>query len=199
MMWQNYHLGNTISKAAEDTRLWQTEKGIVEIGRNTLAVQVVSHDHVKGYVFQGRGKLLLDTIVETEEGAVGKPVEKQIDKPFIMLGNAERTEKRLNPASPENISEAGYKTPREFIDAAEELLNRFFKNGMHYHRCSGDGEGLIFAFKNENDNLDLLLTKNEKLVYKAMGTVFVSNSARTILKSREFVCISDGRSVLFKR
>jgi hypothetical protein len=154
---------------------------------------------VKGYIFQGRAKLLLDTIVETEEGAVGKPVERQIDEPFIMLGNAERTGKSMNPASPEDLSAAGYLDRKEFLGKAEDLLDRFFKNGTHYHRCSSDDEGLIFAFKNEKDSLDLLSTNDAELVYKTMDTVFISNNAKTILKSCEFVCVSNGKSVVFKR
>jgi len=34
MIWQNYQLGNTVSKAAEAMTLWQTEKGILEISEN---------------------------------------------------------------------------------------------------------------------------------------------------------------------
>jgi hypothetical protein len=200
MMRQNYHLDNAISKAGEDTKLWQTEKGIVEIGKNTLAIQVILHDHVRGYIFHGHGKLLLDTIVETEEGAVGKPVEKEIDDPFIMLGNAERTGQNLNPASPEDLAEAGYPDSREFVAKAEELLNRFSKKGrIRYHGCSCDGDGLIFAFENESGNLDFLLANDAEVVYKAMDTVFISNRAKTILKNCDFVCISNEKSVIVKR
>jgi len=200
MMWQNYGLGGTVSKSTENTRLWQTEKGNVEIGKNTLAIQVILHDHVRGYIFHGHGRLLLDTIVETKEGAVGTPVEKEIDDPFIMLGNAERTGQNLNSASAEDLAEAGYPDSREFVAKGEELLNRFSKKGrIRYHGCSCDGDGLIFAFENEGGNLDLLLANDAEVVYKAMDTVFISNRAKTILKSCDFVCISNGKSVIVKR
>jgi hypothetical protein len=200
MMWQNYHLDNAISKAAEDTKLWQTEKGIVEIEKNTLAIPVIMNDQVKGYIFDGHGKLLLDTIVETKEGAVGKPIEKEIHEPFVMLGNAEMTGRNLKPASSEDLAEAGYADRLGFMAKAEGLLDRFFKNGrIHSCRCSYGEEGLLFAFRNPADDLDILLAEDAKIVYKAMDTVFISDMNRAILKSCEVVCVSSGKSVVVKR
>ena len=71
MMWQNYQLDKTALKANENMILWRTEKGTIEIGKNTLAIPIKLDDQRKGYIFHGQGKLLLDTIVETHEGAVG--------------------------------------------------------------------------------------------------------------------------------
>jgi hypothetical protein len=200
MMWQNCHLDDAISKTAEDTRLWQTEKGIVEIGKNTLAIPVIMHDQVKGYIFDGHGKLILDTIVETKEGAVGKPVEKEIHEPFVMLGNAEMTGRKLEPASSEDLAEAGYADRLGFMAKAGELLDRFSKNGrINSCQCSYGDEGLLFAFQNQADNLDILLAKDVKIVYKAMDTVFISDKNRAVLKSCEVVCVSSGKSVVVKR
>jgi hypothetical protein len=200
MMWQNYHLDNAISKAGEDTKLWQTEKGIVEIEKNTLAIPVIMNDQVKGYIFDGHAKLLLDTIVETKEGAVGKPVEKEIHEPFVMLGNTEMTGQNLKQASSEDLAEASYADRLGFMAKAEELLDRFFKNGrIHSRRCSYGEEGILFAFQNQADDLDILLAKDTKIVYKAMDTVFISDKNRAVLKSFEVVCVSSGKSVVVKR
>ena len=199
MMWPNYRLGDTILKAAEDSKLWQTEKGIVEIDKNSLAIPVFSHDHVKGYVFIGHGKLLLDTIVETKEGAVGKPVEKEAGEPFIMLGNAELTGQKLKPANSDDLSAAGHADRRLLMAKAEEMLQRLLKNGSLYSNPCSHGEGLIFAFQNDAANLDILLAKDSKIVYKANDTVFVSDKDRTVLKSPEVVCISSGKALVVRR
>jgi hypothetical protein len=92
MMPQNFQLESTILKAKETLTLWQTENGIIEINTNTLAVPIKLDNQQKGYIFHGHGKLLLDTIVETNEGAIGKPVEKEINEPFLMLGETEKTQ-----------------------------------------------------------------------------------------------------------
>jgi len=200
-MWQNYQLGSTVSKASEAVTLWQMEKGIVEISKNTLAIPIKLSDKERGYVFHGNGKLLLDTIVETEEGAIGKPVEKELSELFLMLGDTEETQKHLTTASGEDFAKMGYQNQQEFVVKAEDLCDQFLKKrGVHNHQCFDEHRGFIFAFQNENSKLDVLVAKGLKLVYKAMDMVFVSNENKVVLKSpSEVVCLSNGKSVIVKK
>lgn len=200
-MWQNYQLGNTISKATEAMRLWQTEKGIIEISEDSLAIPIKLGDQDKGYIFHGHGKLLLDTIVETEEGAIGKPVEKELNKPFLMLGSIEEIEQRFSAASEEDFAKMGYKNHQGFVESAEDLFDRFFKKGIRdsHHNFSQD-YGFIFAFENKTNKLDILVAKGSKLVYTTKDVVFVSNKDKVVLKSPdEVVCSNDGKSVIIKK
>ena len=201
MIWENCQLGNTVSKTSEATTLWRTEKGIIEINKNTLAIPIKLGDKERGYVFRGSGKFLLDTIVETEEGAIGKPVEKELDEPFLMLGDTEETQKHLATASEEDFAKMGYQNQQEFVDRAEDLCDQFFKKkGVHDHQRFDEHRGFIFAFQNENSKLDILVTKGSKLVYKAIDMVFVSNENKIVLKSpSEVVCLSNGKSVIVKK
>jgi hypothetical protein len=201
MIWPNYHLGDTVSKATEAVRLWQAEKGVVEISKGTLTIHVKLDGHVKGYIFLGHGRLILDTIVETENGAIGKPVDREIDRPFLMLGKAEGMQQSFSLAGQEDFSETGCSNQQEFVAEAEGLLDRFSRRGrIHDYRHSSDGNGLVFAFQNEANGLDILLANGAELVYKAMNTVFVSNKDRAVLKSSGgVVCISNGKSVIVKR
>jgi hypothetical protein len=194
-----YYLGETISKTTEPSRLLETEKGIVETARNTLAIPVMLNGSLEGYVYHGRGKLVLDTVIETEQGAVGRPVEKEIIKPFLMLGNTEKAQQQLSPESQENLSEMHYTEQQEFISSAEDLLNKFSR-GRRVLECRRSSDGSVFAFQNEASKLDFLIAKGEKLVYKAMNTVFLSNRGRVVLKSSDgFICTNNGKSVIVKR
>ena len=201
MIWQNYQLGNTVSKTSEATTLWQTEKGIIEIGKNTLTISIKLGDQEKGYVFHGHGKLLLDTIVETTEGAIGRSVEKELNEPFLMLGDTEEIQKHLTKANEENFEKMGYENQKGFEDRAEDLCNQFFKKRrVHNYQRFDEDHGLIFAFQNEASKLDILVAKGSKLVYKAMDIVFVSNENKAVLKSpREVVCTSNGKLVIIKK
>ncbi len=201
MMWQNYQLGNTVSKTSEAVTLWQMEKGIVEISKNTLAVPIELDDKERGYVFHGNGKFLLDSIVETEEGAIGKPVEKELSELFLMLGDTEEIQKHLTEASEEDFAKMGYQNQQEFADRAEDLCGQFFKKkGVHNYQCFDEHRGFIFAFQNQTSKLDILIAKGSKLVYKAMDIVFVSNENKVVLKSpSEVVCTSNGKSVIIKK
>ena len=132
MIRENYELDGTTSKATEDMRLWQTEKGVVEISENTLATSITLGDQRRGYVFHGHGKLLIDAIVETDEGAIGKSVEKKLNEPFLMLGETEEIQKHLTKASEEDLAKMGYEKQQGFVDKAEDLCDQFFKKkGVH--------------------------------------------------------------------
>ncbi|MDH5447820.1 MAG: hypothetical protein OEY24_04480 [Candidatus Bathyarchaeota archaeon] len=201
MIWKNYQLDSTVSKATEDITLWRTGKGILEISKDTLVLPIKLNEQRKGYVFHGHGKLLLDTVVETEEGAIGRPVEKEIIEPFLMLGDIEEIQQHLSTADKEDLTETGYESEQKFVTKAEELCDQFLGRGrVHNHRCFGEDHGFVFAFLNEADKLDILVAKDSKLVYKAMDIVFVSNKNKVVLKSpSEVVCTDNGKSVIIKR
>lgn len=184
MIWKNYTLDDTTSKATEQIVLWQTEKGLVEINKNTLAIAIKLDDRRKGYILHGQGKFLLDTIIETEEGAIGKSVEKELDEPFLTLGDIEEIQKRLVKASDEDFTKMGYGHQPEFVTKAEDLCDQFFTKGMHSHRCFDGDYGVIFAFQNETNKLDILIVKGSKLVYKATDMAFVLNKNNVVLKSQ---------------
>jgi hypothetical protein len=201
MIWQNHRLGNTVLRALGAVTLWQTEKGMIEISKNTLAILIKLGDEEIGYVFHGDGKLLLDTIVETKEGAMGRSVEKELNEPFLMLGDTEETQKHLTKANEENFKKMGYENQKGFEDRAEDLCDQFFKK-RRVHNCQRFDEehGLIFAFQNEPGKLEILVAKGSRLVYKATDMVFVSNENKVVLKSpREVVCTSNGKSFIIKK
>jgi len=202
MKWQNYELDNNISKETEPITLWRTEKGTVEIGKNTLAIAIKLDNRQKGYIFHGHGKLLLDTIVETQEGAVGKPIESELNKPFLMLGNTEETQQHLSTATKEDLTKMGYENERGFVDKAEDLFDNFSgRKGIHNHECCSDNHGVIFAFPNEAGKLDVLVANGSKLVYKAINQVFVSHDDKVVLKTPTEVIVSgdNRKSLVIKR
>jgi len=169
---------------------------LVEISKDSLAVAIKLGNEKKGHVFHGNGKLLLDTIVETREGAVGKPIEKEIAQPFLMLG---QVEEHLSAASQEDFVKVGYANQQEFLTKTRVLFDGFFERRVHSHQCCNVNHGLIFAFPSEKDKFDLLVTKDSSIVYKSKETVFVSNSDRTVLKSpKEVVCVTNGKAVIVK-
>ena len=200
MIQQNYQLGNTVSKSTEALTLLQTERGIIKTGKNTLAIPLKLDDQRKGYIFHGQGRLLIDAIVETDEGAVGKSIEKELNEPFLMLGDTEEIQQHLTKASEENLAEMGHKNQQGFEDKAEDLCDRFFTGKVHSHKGLDEDHGLIFAFQNEARKLDILLAKGSKLVYTTTDMVFVSNENKVVLKSPgEVVVSSNGKSVIINK
>ena len=129
MMFQDYKLDNTILKINKTIRLWQTENGILEISEGTLAVLIKQGDQDKGCIFHGHGKLLIDSIIETREGAIGKPIEKELNNLILMLGDVENLQQISDTTKEDDYEELGYTNQQEFVNKAKDLINRFFKTG----------------------------------------------------------------------
>jgi hypothetical protein len=183
MILQNYRQDNTILKATEALKLLQSEKGIIEIDKDTLAVPIKLDDRQEGYVFHGHGKLLIDTIVETREGAIGESVEKEINEPFLMLGDTKDMEGRLSDADKENLTAMGYESEQAFMDKAKNLLNQFLNNERvsNFHCCCGNTHGLVFAFPNRA-RLDILLARGSNLFTRLLTKSLFRTGIRLFLK-----------------
>lgn len=200
-MWPRYQLDSCVLKTTEASTLLQTEKGIVQISKDALAVPIKLGNQRRGYIFHGHGKLLIDTIIETHEGAVGKPIEKEIIEPFIMLGDIGETQQGFTTASKENLREVGYGNEQEFISKAKDLFDQFSENRrINERQCCGNWDGFVFAFPNSVGKFDILVARGSKLVYKTTNEVFVSNERRVVLKTPNEVIVSnDRKSVVIKR
>lgn len=199
MKWHEYRIDGTVSKAIEDVTLWHMEKGLVEISKSTLATSITLDNRRRGYVFHGRGRLLLDAIVDTREGAVGRSIEKQLVRPFLMLGDTEKIQTNLAEANEGDFEEMGYENREEFQAKAEELCDRFLKKGSRDHNSSIGDSGVVFAFQEEDTELDFLVAGGSKLVYTAKDLAFVSEGDRAVLRiPGEVVCSNNRKSVIVK-
>jgi len=201
MILQQYRLDNTILKTTEALKLLQSERAIIETDGNTIAVPIRLGEETKGYIFHGHGKLILDTIVETREGAMGKSVEKELSEPFLMLGETKDIQQHLSAANKENLAAMGYGSEQEFIAKAEELLHKFSGKGKVWiHDCCCHTHGLIFAFSNGTGKLDILIVNGSKLVYKAKDRVFIANENKIVLKTpQETILSNDRKSLMIKK
>ncbi len=202
MIWRNYELDETILKVSQDKILWRTEKSILEIKKDTLTIPIRQNGQRRGFVFHGFARLLIDTIVETEEGAIGNSVDKELKAPFIMMGGIEETQKYLAEANEEDFTRMGYMNRQHLEEEAEDLCRQFLGVRLDINRHFETERGRIFAFRNIEGELDILVSKRSQIIYKADELTFVSNNDKIVLKTPdEVVCSSrsKGRSVVVQR
>ena len=191
MIWHSYQLDDSVLKTSDSFVLLKTERGLVEIGKDGLAVAVKLDGKVRGYVLQGHCKLALDTIVETREGAIGRSIEKEVKRPFLALGTSEELQQNLSIANVDDLKGMGYEDSQQFLTEARELLSHFSRRRMGCCDFSADSECSIFAFPNDSGKVDILLSDGSKLVYKAVGMVFIADGNKAVLRSPEHVIVSD--------
>ncbi|UCD96632.1 MAG: hypothetical protein JSV35_00855 [Candidatus Bathyarchaeota archaeon] len=202
MKWHDYKLDEDTSKTTEDVTLWKNERGFLKIPKGTILTKVLLDDEPRGFVLSGKSHLVIDAIAETERGAIGKPVEKTIDEPFLMLGEWKESKEHLTEASEEDFTELGYENQQQYREKAEDLLDTFFRHshGDRNSKNFNNSSGIIFAFPNNRDKLDILLAKGSKLVYTADDRVFVSKGEKTVLTHNGNVVVSKpGKSVYVRK
>ena len=191
MMGHQYKLSNEVLRINEQLNLWKSDRGSVDIEKDALAVAITLDGKPEGYILGGNGKMILDAIVETDQGAVGKPIEQQLTGPFLMIGN---------PEIIEASSFSAVTGEQDFLAKAEDLYNEFIRGGEHFDGgCHHHHQGLIFAFKNDSGKLDLLIPHGSKIVYKTKHVVFISSEDGAVLKSPEHIVVSNhGRCIVMK-
>jgi hypothetical protein len=200
MMPEKYRVGNVLLKTNGPLKLWEAEKGLVKVDEGSLALPILVGEQRKGYVFHGVGRLILDAIVETDAGAIGKPVEKELNQLFLMLSNDEEMRENLQPASDEDLKTKGYQSLEEFAKRAEDLLDRFPRKRIIGCRDLGGHKGSIFLFQSESGKPDLLLLNGSRLVYKSSGTMFALSGRHVVLKGHDRVAVSvDGKCFVINR
>jgi hypothetical protein len=88
-----------------------------------------------------------------------------------MLGKVLKIANDLTPASHEDVSNLGYGNSEEFLAEADDVFSRF-SIGCHSFNLEEDSQ--VFAFANEYDKWDMLISKGDKLVYTSRDKVYIS-------------------------
>ena len=187
---QHYEIDGTILRSNAELTLARSDKASLEIKKGTLTLPVKVADKREGYIFLGEGKLLIDAIVETERGAVGKPVQRELHELFLMLGNTEETSKHLEKASDDDLKRMDF-TEKTLLTKAQDLLAKFMgKEATHGSAHFRQSEGSIFAFPNEENNLDLLLLNGATLIYTTKDMSFICDGDKLVLNTPRQVFLS---------
>jgi hypothetical protein len=200
MRWRDYELGGEVLRSNGDLTLCRSDKVLVEASKAALVMAVKDKGRTVGYVFIGQGKLLVDAIVETERGAFGKTIDRELTEPFLMFGNAEEIRQNLSPASGDDRAKLGLEE-KTLFEKAQNLLLLFSKGGKDCRlECSTLGSGSLFAFANNEGELDSLIVRNSRVVYTTKHMVFVSSGCKSILtNSGQVVMSGRGRSLFVSR
>jgi hypothetical protein len=169
-------LGNQPQKLTKDATLLHNEKCIVTATAGTLTLPILLDNATSGQLFIGKGKLTLDTIVETSRGAIGKPLVRDLDPehPFLMLGETENLKENLTSATNQDLNNIGYKSTDEFLKKANEAFDEF-AHRRHSH-IDIEPDAHIFAFANEHQKWDFLIIKDDRLVYASKHKVYISKN-----------------------
>lgn len=192
-----YEIGQNPLKTVESINLLRTDRCIVNVSKDTLALPIMMDDETKGYFFHGAGELLIDTIIETPRGAVGEPTDKDLTKPFIMIGETKGVDNKVEPADASDLLKKGHKNCEDFIEKAQELCRRVFRRRLHSTNFN-ENCAQLFVFAADKNSEDVLVSKGDKLVYKSQDDVCVFKGEKGVLKKPgEIVVSRNGKMWLY--
>lgn len=190
MILRNYELGDKLLKITCDAMLLKTDRCIITLTKHSLALPIKANRRIQGYVFHGNGKLLVDTIIETPRGAVGTPTKEDLTQPFIMLGGTENLKDSFEEASLADLSNMNYENAEAFKKKADGMCRRFFSKHFCRVRFREEEKACVFAFLKENENFDMLISKNDRLLYKSGGEVYIFKGDRGLLTRYDEIVVS---------
>ena len=199
MMQYSYKLSAEVYKLAQEATFIENEKCRITMEANTLTSKVYIEGGMEGYVLHGEGKFILDAIIETRGGAVGKSIVKELDKPFITITAQGRSLNiALSPATLEDLRKVGYENLKAFIEKADELLRKFFKKGRRINLEHLDRGFKVFAFPT-NDTFEVLLASKDSAIYARKEGSYIFKGDKQVATGLGEVMISkSGKLVVIK-
>lgn len=197
MRLRNYKLGSTPLKIIEDTTMLKTDKCVITAHKDMLALPLTFNEKIRGLFMCGKGRLVIDTIIETSKGAIGKPTEKELVKPFIMIGGTAEVEEKMSEADSSSLSVMGYESLEAFRRQAEEICERILDGKVNRTNINGTQTCMFFFLIDEN-SYDTLISKNaRKLVYLSNGKVYVFGDDKSLMTGPNEILLSKrGKTVI---
>ena len=192
-------LGTQLQKLAKETILLQNEKCIIKTAAGTLTLPILVDDSPRGHILTGKGEFTLDAIIETTRGAIGKPITRNLNQPFLMLSENTTLNQNLAPATTQDLANNGYKNTDEFLKKAHETLDQFTRR--RHGRFDVESDAQVFAFATEHDRWDILVAKQNKLVYTSKHRVYVSrdNGESVSFGPAQIIVAKKGKTVVIDK
>lgn len=201
MFHSDVKLGSEPQKLAKDATLFRNEKCVISARAGALCLPILKDGTIGGELFVGKGEFMLDAIIETSRGAVGKSIVRSLSpsQPFLMIGDVANLREDLMAVTVQDLADVGYKSVEEFLKTASEALDDFTHRRHNHMDIERDTR--VFAFATEFGKWDFLIAKNDKLVYASKQNVYISRNddERVCAGPGELFVAKKGRTVVIDR
>jgi len=201
MLLQHVQLGTQPQRLTKDTILLRNDKCIIKTAEGTLTLPILVDDNPSGHLFIGKGEFTLDAIIETTRGAIGKPMTRNLtpNQPFLMFNATKNLNENLTPASTQDLSNMAYRSTDEFLKKADDTLDQFVRRRHGHFDIESDTH--IFAFATEHGRWDILVAKQNKLVYASKHRVYVSrdNGESVSVGPAQILVAKKGKTVVIDK
>lgn len=195
-MTRNIKLGKQPHKLNKDLTLLQNEKCLITIQEGILTLPILIEGNTQGHLFTGRGQFTLDATIETPKGAIGRSLITDLNQPFLMLRTVDTISEDLIPATAQDISNMGYESLEDLLVKANDVFSQFTINNDKHPRLEQNAR--IFAFFTPDKTWDILIAKEDKLIFTSRNKVYIFKDATEDAEfhPQRLILAEDGKTVI---
>ncbi|MFW9832294.1 MAG: hypothetical protein ACFFD8_11025, partial [Candidatus Thorarchaeota archaeon] len=126
-------VGALAGKVTEPTDISRSEKALLSVNEGSLYFPIFFHNEEIGGVFIGAGQVLIDAIIETNRGAIGKSHEFFWNGSLLLLTvDGKWSPPSINPVSHKDLSVFQIASVDEAQKRAQEIFLRFRNNNRDW-------------------------------------------------------------------
>ena len=130
---RNLVLGALAGRVANPTDIARSEKALLGVNEGSLYFPVFYQNREVGGIFIGYGQAILDAIVETSRGALGKSYEFFWNGSLVLLSeDGEWTPPSTGPVRKGDLQEFLLSSEDEAQERAQSIFERFILNNQNW-------------------------------------------------------------------
>ncbi|MFX1362546.1 MAG: hypothetical protein ACFE7A_03750 [Promethearchaeota archaeon] len=185
-------LGDLTGKVSNDSKIAQSEKALVNVESGALYFPVLLDETIAGGIFLGSGHFIVDAIIETGAGAVGKSEEHKWDGNLLLLDqggmwSAPNTE----PFKHTDLKIHNLESAEKARERAQKVLNRFSFEGRSWASdfFESKKEGWIVNIIDKENKESRLVAKRDRLVMTHEGIKLVIKGNKLVRKGNKKILV----------
>lgn len=186
--WDDLVLGALAGKVSETIEIARSKKALVEVTAGTLYFPVLFEEIEVGGIFIGSGRFVVDAIVETRQGAIGKSHDYSWDGSLLILSSGgEWTPPSVKLVQDKDLKSYHLKTTDEAKERATQILDRFTESkfGWFSESYIRRGKGWRVTILDKERGVTHLIAKQTRLIMKHSDTKIVLDGNRLLQKQGE--------------
>ncbi len=188
-----YSVGPELSVTTQVCSVLDSDICRVELASGSLWTPVRQDERTVGLAAFGRGHLVLDAILETDEGAVGESVTVYLEGAHVILGGV-LPQSESRPATDDDVSDAGFSELSELHRTATDLLDEPAFQQLEY---TSSRHRLVFG--TESAGRRVIFVTDDVRAVLLWGDDLVALTREMLLRignGRLSVAWSDGREIV---
>ncbi len=190
-------IGALAGKVSDPTDVARSEKALLNVSEGTLYFPVLQNDIEIGGIFIGAGQVLIDAIIDTSRGAIGKSYEFVWNGSLLLLTNdAKWSPPAVEPVKHKDLKVFLLDSSEEAQARAKEIFYRFYNENRDFVSDTfiSRNRGWIATILDKQRGKSGIVASDDRLVMKLGDLKVVISGNKLIQKEGRKKIVIAGRA-----